>query len=317
MNTISQPLVSIVTPVYNGAKYISECIESVLSQTYQNWEYIIVNNCSTDNTLEIVQSYAKSDVRIRVYDNNQFLNAIENHNYALRLISPESKYCKILHADDYLFPDCIMQMVLTAEKEPSIGIVSSYAIHGEKVREDKVPYPKTIIPGKEACRLSLLTGSYLFGTTPSTVLIRSDLIRKKEEFYINYLHADLDACFEILQETDFGFVHQILTYSRIHNESRSSFADRVNAYIPAYLFILKKYGHLCLSPEDFDLLLKTKMKSYYRFLGRSLLKRREKEFWTYHQRALEEIGFRLNYLRLGLSTIRFLISQIFNRLWAY
>ena len=50
MNRSSQPLVSVVTPVYNGAEYLSECIESVLAQTYQNWDYTIVNNCSTDDS---------------------------------------------------------------------------------------------------------------------------------------------------------------------------------------------------------------------------------------------------------------------------
>ena len=46
-----EPLVSVVTPVYNGDKYLADCVESVLKQTYQNWEYVIVNNCSTDRTL--------------------------------------------------------------------------------------------------------------------------------------------------------------------------------------------------------------------------------------------------------------------------
>lgn len=59
MNPELQPLVSILTPVYNGEEYLAECIESVLGQTYQNWEYCIVNNCSTDRTLEIANGYAK------------------------------------------------------------------------------------------------------------------------------------------------------------------------------------------------------------------------------------------------------------------
>src|SRR5438093_8149037 len=52
-----QPLVSVVTPIYNGEKYLAECIESVLAQTYQNWEYVIVNDCSTDRSLDIAQYY--------------------------------------------------------------------------------------------------------------------------------------------------------------------------------------------------------------------------------------------------------------------
>ena len=52
------PLVSVVTPVYNGETYLAACIESVLSQSYSNWEYVIVNNCSTDRTLDIASDYA-------------------------------------------------------------------------------------------------------------------------------------------------------------------------------------------------------------------------------------------------------------------
>ena len=55
----SHPFVSIVSPVYNEAEYLAECIDSVLAQTYQNWDYTIVDNCSTDGSVEIAQRYAK------------------------------------------------------------------------------------------------------------------------------------------------------------------------------------------------------------------------------------------------------------------
>src|SRR5713101_6628853 len=94
-----QPLVSVVTPVYNGEKYLAECIESILAQTYQNWEYIIVNNCSTDGSPAIAQAYAKKDARIRIHNNHEFVGMIQNHNIAFRQIALESKYCKMVHAD--------------------------------------------------------------------------------------------------------------------------------------------------------------------------------------------------------------------------
>lgn len=309
------PLVTVLTPVYNGEKYLSECIESVVAQTYENWEYIIINNCSTDNTLDIAQNYAKKDKRIHIHNNTQFLSAIENHNHAFRLILEHSKYCKVLHADDLLFPDCLKQMVALAETINSIGLVSSYAIHGTSVREEKVPYPQTFIPGKEACRLSFLTGSYLFGTTPTSVLIRSDIIRKYKNFYNNYPHADLESCFEVLQNSDFGFVHQVLTYTRVHHEQQSSFSDSLNTYIPAYLHVLKKYGPSCLSKEEYYSLFKKKLKSYYRFLGNSFLDRREKKFWDYHKKSLEELGYRYNFFKTISSAARIITGRVFNKIW--
>jgi glycosyltransferase involved in cell wall biosynthesis len=317
MNISSQPFVSVVTPVYNGEKYLAECIESVLCQTYDNWEYVIVNNCSADRTREIAQEYAMKDSRIRVHDNEKFLNAMENHNHTFRLISPESKYCKVLHADDFLFPECLKEMVKAAEKNPTAGIISSYTIKGTKVREEKLPYPVTFLTGCEVCRASLLDMTYIFGTTPTTVLIRSDVLRKNEHFYCESLWADVEACFEILQSADFAFVHQILTYSRVHAERRSSFADRVNTYRTAYLIMLKKYGPLCLDSHEYGKLLKRTIKEYYRFLARSLVNRRGKEFWDYHRQEMKKLGYPISFLKLTAASVRPLLSKLFGKLWPY
>src|SRR5438552_13074119 len=96
MAATEQPLVSVLTPVYNGADFIAECIESVLNQTYQNYEYIIVNNCSKDRTLEIAQECAAKDNRIKIHDNTDFVGVIDNHNLAFGLMSPQAKYCKVV-----------------------------------------------------------------------------------------------------------------------------------------------------------------------------------------------------------------------------
>ena len=113
-----KPLVSVVTPVYNAEKYLAECIESVLAQTYNNWDYVIVNNCSKDGSLEIANEYARQDSRIRVHNNTEFLSMVQNFNHSLLQISADSKYCKVLHADDLLLPECLMQMVALAEQNP-------------------------------------------------------------------------------------------------------------------------------------------------------------------------------------------------------
>ena len=60
------PFVWVVTPVHNGERYLAECIESVLGQTYDNWEYLVVDNCSTDGTSEIVRAYCERDERVRL-----------------------------------------------------------------------------------------------------------------------------------------------------------------------------------------------------------------------------------------------------------
>ena len=90
MNIQDQPLVSVVTPVYNGEKYLAECIESVLAQSYKNWDYTIVDNCSKDKTFEIANNFSKMDKRIRIHKNREFVDITENHNIAFSLISDNS-----------------------------------------------------------------------------------------------------------------------------------------------------------------------------------------------------------------------------------
>jgi glycosyltransferase involved in cell wall biosynthesis len=120
MNRTHQPMVSVVVPAHNEAQNISECIESVLAQTHQNWECIILDNCSTDGTGEIAHQYAARDPRIHVRENKELLRAVANFNSALRQISGESKYCKIVFADDWIFPECLERMVAVAEEQPSV-----------------------------------------------------------------------------------------------------------------------------------------------------------------------------------------------------
>jgi glycosyltransferase involved in cell wall biosynthesis len=299
MDVQTQPLVSIVTPVYNGEKYLAECIESIVAQTYQNWEYIIVNNCSTDRSLEIAQAYTKKDARIRIHNNHEFVGMIRNHNIAFRQIACASTYCKMVHADDWLFPECIMHMVKVAEAHPSVSIVGAYRLDGTRIGLDGLPYPSTVVSGREICRRTLLgEGLYVFGS-PTSLLIRSKLIRNRKVFYNeSNLHADKEACFDLLQSSDFGFVHQVLTYSRRHSEAATPFAQRYNTYLLGNLIILSKYGPAYLSREEYAKCLEQHMKRYYLFLGQSVLWTRDNQILAYHKNGMRALGYSFSWAQL-------------------
>ncbi len=295
---VAEPLVSVVTPVYNAEVFLSECIESVLRQTYRNWEYVIVNNCSTDRSLEIAETFAGKNSRIRLHNNGQFRTALQNQNHALKLISPESKYCKVLHADDVIFPRCVEEMVAVAEAYPTVGIVGAYRLSGTEVDLDGLPYNETFFSGREICARSLGGEFYLFGS-PTSLLIRADLIRGRESFYAEtHFWADTEVCYDLLRSCDFGFVHQVLTYSRRHPGAQSSFARRFNSYSLAELALLVRFGPVYLNPAEFEQHLSFLLGQYYRFMVRSLLRRRERSFWKFHREGLQEIGLRLSPLKL-------------------
>src|SRR5579871_4423466 len=223
MELSQQPFVSVITPVYNGAPFLEECIESVLAQTYANFEYILIDNASTDGTGAIVDRYAAKDNRIRAYHNPELLPIIANHNKGFSLISPDSKYCKVVSGDDWLFSEYLERVVELAKKNPSVGLIGAYQLSGGgadgrnwSVRWDQLPFPSTVIRGRELCRYQFLNGVYVFGT-PTSLTYRADLVRKHSPFYPNSTaEADTSACYNILRECDFGFVHQVLSYERIH-----------------------------------------------------------------------------------------------------
>lgn len=312
----SEPFVSIVTPVYNGEKYLKECIESVLSQTYANWEYIIVNNCSTDGTLRIAEQYATHDDRIRVLSNEKLLEIIANHNRAFRAISPTSKYCKVVSADDWILPDCLTRMVVLAEANPTIGIVGSYQLSGggDKwyVRTDGLPYQSSVVSGRDICRAHLLTELSVFGN-PTSNLYRSDLVRASDAFYPNAAaEADISACFKHLRFADFGFVHQVLSYERLHEVRITTVSKDLNAYLSSKLGDLLEYGPFYLTQAEIERRLKERMDEYYAFLAVSAVHLRDRRFWTYHRNRLKELGYPLNAGKLGKAICAKLVDLAFN-----
>lgn len=290
MNTSEQPLVSVVTPFFNSDDTLAECIESVLAQTYRHFEYVLVNNCSTDRSVEIVEQYAARDPRIRLLHNERFLSQLQNYNQALRRISPASQYFKMVQADDAIFPRCLEEMVAVAKANPNVGVVSSYRMVGTGIGPVGLPRTRTVMTGREACRLTLVEDLYLFGTQ-TTILVRSDIVRRRQPFYAeDAFFADTDVCYAILADQDFAFVHQILSFTR--KQSGSSM-DRLRSYEPLILdrlIRLELYGPTYLSPEEHARHLEAARLAYRRLLAEAWLRRREPEFWEFHRGGLARIG---------------------------
>lgn len=300
------PLVSIVTPMYNNAEFVSKCIDSVLAQTYPHWDYVIVNNCSTDGSGDIARRYAARDARIRVIDNAEFLPVVANHNRAFEHISPDSKYCKMVFSDDWLFPRCLEEMVALAEAQPSVGIVGAYGLQGTEtaVKWAGLPYPSDCVDGRELCRRFFLDGIYVFGTSHS-LLFRSDFVRGRRPFFNEgNLHSDRETCIDLLRSCDFGFVHQVLTFTRERGGSLTDVGRRLNTNVGGRLYEVVKYGPEFLTAEELASCRDRIVNEYYNFLAVSLIRGgRDARFWELHKNKLAEAGVRFSYARLAAAVM--------------
>jgi glycosyltransferase involved in cell wall biosynthesis len=296
--------VSVVIPVYNGERLIANAIRSVLTQSYSNWDLTIGNNRSTDRTLAIAEEFAARDPRVRVYTYPKHVNVIDSHSTAFTLISDEAKYCKILGADDWHFPNCLEEMVRVAEANPTVGMVCSYVLAGRRVNGLALPYPSYRVSGRDIVRRRLLEGFKGIGG-PSTTMIRADIVRRKQPFYnpLNYA-GDIEAYLDLLLDHDLGFVHQVLTYMHGDAESKTtSYLERVNSYYADEIHEVTKFGPLVLTDQEFKDRLKEVTRAYYRMLGRSLIPLRNREFWDYHLRHVKAIGYPPSYTRIGLHAL--------------
>jgi glycosyltransferase involved in cell wall biosynthesis len=260
---------------------------------------VIADNCSTDGSPQIAHAYAERDPRIRVERNDRCLRAVENFNGALRKISRFSKYCKIVFADDFIFPECLEQMVRVADRHPSVGIVGAYGLQGHQVMWTGLPYPSEVVPGREICRKLFLEGLYVFGTATS-LLFRAELVRNRDPFFDeSNLHSDSDACLALLKSCDFGFVNQVLTYTRVRDASLYAFSTEFNTFLAGRLHDLVMHGHDYLSQEEYQRCLKLKLKEYYNYLGWGLLHRKGKSFWKYHRAKMEAAGVGFSRTRVA------------------
>ncbi len=118
-----QPLVSVLMPVYNGEKYLAEAIESILQQTYTHFEFVIVNDGSTDTSEQIILSY--NDPRIRYVQNERNLGIVRTRNKLFTLAQGE--YFAIMDCDDVAHPQKLALQVSFLDQHPSYGICGTWA----------------------------------------------------------------------------------------------------------------------------------------------------------------------------------------------
>lgn len=206
------PKVSVLIPTYNYAHYLPEAIESVLTQTFEDFELIIVDNCSTDNTEEIVNAYMEDDKRIKFMRNDENIGMYRNYNQALLLAHGE--YIKFLNADDKFEPTLLEKFIAILDNDNSISIVTSYRQYfGSK--QDMIKTPLNGIVEAKAAILSSLQKSNWIGE-PTTVMFRRKNLNLGLFDISILVFADQDMWLRQLRVGNLYVIDEVLSYFRIH-----------------------------------------------------------------------------------------------------
>ena len=222
-----EPKVSICIPNYNYGRFIGDAIQSALEQTYKNFELIIVDNCSTDNSEEVIKSF--SDPRIRYYKNDRNIGGVRNWNRCLALACGE--YITLLHADDRLTPNSIEKRAEILDRNPNVGLVysSCTVIDGkDAVTGEFRPYDRDhIIRGEDEFK-RLVFRNYI---PVPTVMVRKECYDALGDFSEEIYCTDWEMWLRIALNYDMSFISEPLGYYRKHGASGTDYLLNVNMNI--------------------------------------------------------------------------------------
>ena len=219
---MKEPLISVLITAYNRENYIAEAIESVLASTLSDFELIIVDDCSTDNTVAICKQYERSDNRVAVYLNEKNLGDYANRNRAAALA--KGKYLKYVDSDDIIYPHALTVFAEFMESNPAVAL----AISSRHVQMDR-PFPIVLEPNK-SIRTHFFKAGYI-DTGPIGVIIRADIFHIVGGFENIRMVGDTEMWMRIAMKYPIAIMHPGLVYWRIHDGQEFKFGMISDMYL--------------------------------------------------------------------------------------
>jgi hypothetical protein len=230
---MSAPLISVCLPTFNGAKYIAAAIESVLGQTYQNFEVIVTDDGSQDQTLLIVEEFSKTDKRVKLFRNQQRLGAVKNYNHSVH--SSNGSFIKPFAQDELLGATNLARCVETLIANPDLSFVTTAKDWIDELDRPIMTgdgYPRAVtqyFDGDERINY-LQTLRSCFSTLTNWVGAPSTLLFRREVFQDGFSPEfsqlmDLEFFLRLLQKGDAIYIAERLGKFRLHAESQSSLTN--------------------------------------------------------------------------------------------
>jgi glycosyltransferase involved in cell wall biosynthesis len=257
------PKVAIITPVYNGAEFIRETLDCVQAQDYPNLVHVVLDNCSTDGTAEILAAYEARNVPIILHRNDEVLPLYSNWNTAMSHAPEDAKYVRLLCADDTMSITCTSKMVEIAESDDNILLVGTNISKNDDPIPFVWPEGQKVMEGNEVVRRFFLNEMGFFAVH---MLMRRDVMDWRNPVYDDrYTGADFESVLAILKRGKFGMVHERLGWVRIHEGSQTAATIvKKNTHFVDWLNTLYEHGPDVLSNEEFDRVSRRYCRHYFR-----------------------------------------------------
>lgn len=259
---ISNPLISIIINCHNGEKYLPKSLKSILMQSYQNFEIIFWNNCSTDKSKKIIKKI--NDKRIKYFESKKFRKLYESRNLAIQ--KAKGKFLTFLDVDDWWTKDKLKKQVSLLESNKEIKVIySNFFIFDQKNKKKYLKTKKILTSGTITRNI---INDYTIGIL--TVMIKKDIFQKYK-FNPKYeIIGDFDFFTKLSLKYKFYAIQKPLAYYRVHEKNFSK--EKSNLYIKEiknWLMSNKKF----FMRKDIDLLniyfllKKLQLKKILTFIG--------------------------------------------------
>ena len=249
----SLPTISVCLPVFNGEKYLAGAIDSVLNQSFENFELLVVDDCSTDATWEIANQKASADKRIKLLKNERNLGLFANYNRCM--FNATGQFIKLFAHDDLFRPSILERMLAVFNETPDVALVAAAKgwidadgrlIEANSPSELRTMRPfnvDTCLPGDEAICQTLRKMANWLGE-PCSQMFRREHVGAGFDSRFKQV-GDLDLSYRILQHGNYFFLAETLCYFRKHEVSNTHlFARSLEAWLDWFVIAAKHKEYL-------------------------------------------------------------------------
>lgn len=249
--------ISVVTASYNYEEYIKKTIQSVLDQTYQDWELIIIDDGSKDNSLSVINSYCEKDKRIKLYTHENNINKGLKETIQLGISKAQGEWIVFLESDDLIAPDYMSKKVKIAEQNKDVNLIfNDCEFFGDdnRVRDFNIALNKTrTILSNRTYPRDMFYDFYLSNkifTFSCVMAKRDDLFKIDYNANLDYL-LDWWMWIQLAGLGQFYYMPEKLTRWRLHSSSyinNSKYKSPLDLQTKAYLHVFSKTGNFKILP---------------------------------------------------------------------